>query len=411
MLISFFIAKRYARKQDKTTLVYRLSRLSCYSTALGTTILLLVLSTMNGMANLLSSLFYSYSSALKIEAKKGKAFVNNQKLKESITHIPNVKSIVEILEETSLIRFKGQQAIIMIKGVSTNFSESDFYKNCTRMDSTTFFEERDENYQAIMDINISRLLQLDTHSRDTTIKAFYPRKNSLNASINQQYKKGILEISGLFSTHKMDGKYIIAPINFVEKLTDRLDERTSWEIVLKNEDTNLDKTKASIQKLLPSDLKISSRYEQNGARQKAIFIERLSVSFIFSLVLLLASLHIFFMLCMLVLEKKKDIAILSAIGTKPDQIGKLFFYSGLLVSMEGTLYGLIIAWILGFLQQKFGMITLTTLRNTGSVAYPIDMCGNDFLYTAILTILFSSLGSLWPAKQAMKLARKNVGMC
>jgi lipoprotein-releasing system permease protein len=215
-----------------------------------------------------------------------------------------------------------------------------------------------------------------------------------------------LEVSGLFSiTDTIDSKYIITPINFVEKLTNCLHKRTYWEVIIEN-GANVTKTQADIQKLLPKELKVSNRYEQNAAKRNAIYIERLSVYFIFTLVLLLASLHIFFMLCMLILEKKKDIALLAALGAAPTQIGKLFLYNGLLVSLEGILYGLIIAVTVGFLQQKFELITLTKLSRTGSVAYPVAMQGSDCLSIAMTTLIFGAFASFWPAKQAVKLANK-----
>ncbi|AXI24443.1 FtsX-like permease family [Cardinium endosymbiont of Sogatella furcifera] len=400
MQISFFLARRYVKKHGHTTLIYRLSRLSCYSMALGSAILVLILSTMNGMEKVLSNLFDTYTPALKIEPKIGQTFICDAELKGHIINLSGVADIVEVLEATALVRLHRQQAIVTFKGVSNNFTASDFYRNATWMDGVTFL--RDGSPQAIAGILIGQFLQWTPHSN--RVEVFYPKQGGY--LLCKPYKRMTLAVHGLFSiARKIDGQYIIAPMDFVEALTGGRHQRTHWEVVLE-ETADLATIQARIQQVLPDGYSVTHRDEQNVPRRRAIFIERLSVCFIFALVLLLAALHIFFMLCMLIVHKQKDIAMLAALGATPGQIGKLICYNGLLVSLEGMLYGLIIGWGLGFLQQKFGIITLTRVRSR--IPYPIEMHGVDCLYTAMITTVFSMLATLWPVKCAMQLARKSL---
>ncbi|WP_419241107.1 ABC transporter permease [Cardinium endosymbiont of Nabis limbatus] len=398
MEISFFLAKRYLKKHRKATWVYRLSRLSCYSVALGTAILVLVLSTMHGMKKLLSALFYAYTPTLKIEPKAGKTFLYDTKLKRNIMYLPGVTDVVEVLEATALVRLHRQQAIVTVKGVSSNFMESDFYRNCTRMDAVAF--SGDDFPQAIAGIGVGQFLQWRPHSN--RVEVFYPKRQGHH--LNNPYKRMTIALNGLFSMAKpIDSKYIIAPIHFVEALIDGLNKRTYWEVVVKD-GADLNRTQATIQQILPDQYKLSNRDEQNETRRRAVFIEQLSVGFIFVLVLLLASLHIFFMLCMLIVQKQKDIAVLASLGATPYQIGKVFFYHAILTALKGMVYGLIIGWGVGFLQQKFSFITFT--RGGQTTPYPIEMHGLDFLCTALITTLFSALAALWPVKRTIQLARK-----
>ncbi|MCT4697336.1 ABC transporter permease [Candidatus Cardinium sp. TP] len=402
MQISFFLARRYVKKYAHTTLIYRLSRLSCYSMALGSAILVLILSTMNGMEKVLSNLFYTYTPALKIEPKIGKTFVSDAELKGHIMHLSGVADIVEVLEATALVRLHRQQVIVTLKGVSKNFTASELYRNTTFMDGVTFW--RDGRPQAIAGILVGQFLQWTPHSN--RVEVFYPKQGGCYP-LCKPYKRMRLAVHGLFSiARQIDSQYIIAPMDFVEALTDGSHQRTHWEVVLE-ETADLESMQARIQQVLPDGYKVTHRDEQNAPRRRAIFIERLSVCFIFGLVLLLAALHIFFMLCMLIVHKQKDIAMLAALGATPSQIGKIICYNGLLVSLEGILYGLIIGWGLGFLQQKFGIITFTRVRS--KIPYPIEIHGLDWVYTAIVTTLFSLLATLWPMQRAMQLARKSLG--
>ena len=399
---SLFIAKRYAKKKGNKTLVHKLSQLSRYSIALATTILILVLSTMKGINNLLFSLFNSYTPVLKIEPKKSKTFIHNQLLKENIENIAEIQSIVENLEETVCIGFHNQQTLGLIKGVSPNFLASAYYKNAITIDRDTFCATKQGKYGGVIDLYSSKRLRIPPHEKNSTIAILYPKKISLNSTFAQPYLKKSLWIHGIFNTPNMEDRCIITPIDFVEELTGRFHERTSWEVVLKEKtkEKEIYTVQAKIQKLLPDTLKVSNRYEQNQIRQKAIAMERLSVYFICSLVLLLASLHIFFMLCLLLVEKKQALMTLYSMGALPHQISHIIVYYALLIALEGVGYGAGIACILGTLQQKFGFITLRALKKMGTIPYPIEMQTNYFLYAALLTCLFSFLAALWPAKQA-----------
>ncbi|MBX9889984.1 MAG: FtsX-like permease family protein [Amoebophilaceae bacterium] len=397
---SLLIAKRYANKKSNKTLVHKLSQLARYSIALATTILILVLSTMRGINNLLFSLFNSYTPVLKIEPKKSKTFIRNPLLKESIENIADIQTIVENLEATVCIAFHKQQTLGLIKGVSPNFSASGYYKNAITIDRDSFCATKHGKYGGVIDLYSSKRLRLPLHEKNSTIAVLYPKKISLNTTFAQPYLKKSLWIHGVFNTPHIEDRCVITPIHFVEELTGRFHERTSWEVVLKETTKEIYTIQAQIQKLLPATLKVANRYEQNQLRQKAIAMERLSVYFICSLVLLLASLHIFFMLSLLLIEKKHEIITLYSMGAQPQQISRMILYHAMLISLEGMAYGTAIAWVLGTLQQKFGFITLTALKKMGTIPYPIELQTKYFLYTALLTGFFSFLAALWPAKQA-----------
>ena len=404
MHITFFIAKRYAQKYNRS-LVDKLSRLAGYSTTLGTAILVLVLSTMNGMEHLFASLFYSHAATLKIESKIGKTFIQNSQLKDNISALPGVKYIVEILETITLLRVKERQIIVTLQGVSNNFIKSNFYKKCSRIDATIFTSTPERKPQVLIGMQLSKWLQVHPHD---IVEIFYPKLNPLAHPLPHTCKRIALEICGLFSIEpKTERNYIITPINIAERLMAGLNHRSYWEIVLEDA-VSITSMQENIQKILPSELKISNEDEQNDPKRKAILIEKLAVYLVFALILLLTALHIFFMLCILVLDKKKDIFLLSALGATPRQIRNIFFYNGLFVSIKGIAYGLMLAWILGAIQQKFGMITLIKLKHTAAIAYPIQMRSSDFIHTALLTVVLGILTSLWPAQQAAKLAKKRI---
>jgi lipoprotein-releasing system permease protein len=404
MLRIFFIAQRYAQQQVKKTWVHRLSRLTCYSTALSTAVLALVVSTMNGMTHVFQALFDRDRAVLKIIPKQGKTFTENQILKTKIRQLPSVQEVVELLEERVLLQYNGIQILTTLKGVAPSFVQSEGYKQYKQidLDAKTFFASKPKIAPAIVSNSLAKRIKT-TPDCSTPLTVFYPKNQGLSISLDRFYKKGMLAVCGAFVTSSQkEDKLVLVPIGFVEQLTNRLQQRTAWELVLP-EDARA-QTKTMLQKLLPPELRVVERCSQNEARQKAIFVERLSVYFVFSLVVMLACLHLFFMLCILILEKQKDLSSLAAIGTTSNQIKQIFIYTGLWISAEGVCYGLGAAWLLGKLQQTFGLLTLYTLPHQGPTAYPVEMHVSDFLCIAGGTLIASLATALWPAKKAAQIA-------
>jgi len=91
---------------------------------------------------------------------------------------------------------------------------------------------------------------------------------------------------------------------------------------------------------------------------------------------------------MIVLEKRKDIGTLWAMGAPERMIQKVFFYEGLLISSLGGILGLVLGISLCYAQQKFGLLSL---GNQGSFivnAYPVELQVVDVLLvlTTVLSI-------------------------
>ncbi len=61
---------------------------------------------------------------------------------------------------------------------------------------------------------------------------------------------------------------------------------------------------------------------------------------------------------MLVLDKKKDVAILSAQGATRGLITKIFLLEGCIVAFTGAFTGLLLGLLVSFVQQEFGLVTM-----------------------------------------------------
>ena len=152
---------------------------------------------------------------------------------------------------------------------------------------------------------------------------------------------------------------------------------------------------------IPEAFAVLNSQEQQGPLMRAIYVERLFVSWTLAFIVLVASFNLFFVLSMLVMEKQRDVAILYTLGATPVDIRTIFLLEGLLVAIVGTAIGMLAAWVLSWLQQQLGFITFGTETSLVD-AYPVRKQASDFVYTAVGVLCMTIVTAYRPAQIAAR---------
>ena len=401
MHTAFFIAKRYFSTKSKGNLIYRMSLIAWLSVALSTTALLLVLSIFNGLEDVVRKLFYAFDPDIKIELKQGKYFTISPDLIHKIESIPEVTKVVEVIEENALFTYHGHQLVAILKGVSANFVQGSPLATHI-IQGKLELEKNGQNF-ALVGAGIQYALSIRLNNIFEELQVFYPRNNKPNAIVPQNfYRTGWIKPGAVFTIEKhFDENYVIVPLNFATQLLGNTDKRTALEVqVMRNK--SITKVQQALQALLPQQFKVLNRDEQQMTLMRTIRIERILVFTTFALIVIVASLNIFFILSMLVLAKRPNIAILYILGATPETIRNIFLLNGLLIGLSGALAGMLLAWSLTWLQQKFGLISMG-MQTSLIEAYPVKRQISDFIYVGIGVFLTTLIASYRPALLATRI--------
>jgi lipoprotein-releasing system permease protein len=398
MKFPFFIAYRYFQPSTKKNLIHRIGLISFISIAVSTTALLLVLSVFNGLEDFIRSLFRSFDPDIKITLKEGKTFALNLDLKQKICAVQGVAKVVEVLEDNALLRYQGRQAIVKLKGVSEEFLEQSSLKPFLIRGNWRL--KQGTEHLAILGCGVQYALAVSLTNLREALQAFYPRNVKNSAALPQQlYRCAHIRPGAVFSVEKqLDDNYVIVPINFAASLMGKRNQRTALEIQLVN-NFPIKQVQQTLRLLVPTYFQVLNSQEQRATLMKAIHIERLFVLMTFTFILLVASLNTFFILSMLVLDKRKDIAILYVLGATPKDIRCILLIEGLLIALSGVTVGIALAWGLTWLQQTFGLISLGA-QTSLLEAYPIKRKMSDFIYTTVGVVLMTLVASYRPAQLA-----------
>jgi lipoprotein-releasing system permease protein len=141
--------------------------------------------------------------------------------------------------------------------------------------------------------------------------------------------------------------------------------------------------------------------EQNKALFHALRLERVVTFITIGLIVFVAALNILISLIMMVMEKTKDIAVLSSMGAKRGQIRRIFIYQGLLIGMIGTAIGLVLGYTVSYLAGHYHWVSLSA--EVYSIDYvPFAPRAIDGVLVAFVALLISFVATVYPSRSAAR---------
>lgn len=399
MNISLFVARRYFLSRRKKNFINVISVLSMVGVAFATAALIIVLSVFNGLEVLLRSLYTSFDPEIKIEAVKGKSFPVSEPWLDEIRAVPGVRVVTEVIEDYAYVRYRDASMVVTIKGVSENFLEQH------RLDDHIVEGElrltRDSIPFAILGQGVRYTLSADVEDDMRALRMYYVRNaRPGNLNVASMYSQKSIRPGSVFSIEKnYDENYIFVPLTFARDLLNYGDRRTAIEVQTEGNLT------AHVQRQLRAKLgpafSVLTNEEQHKDLYRLLNMEKLFTFLSLSLLLLVASINIFFSLMMLAIDKKKDISILCSLGASSTLIRNIFLAEGALISFLGAGVGLVLGGVICYLQDRVGLVGMG-MANAVVSNYPVEIRALDFLLTSGVIIAVSLLVSFRPAVLASR---------
>src|SRR5690348_7089620 len=141
--------------------------------------------------------------------------------------------------------------------------------------------------------------------------------------------------------------------------------------------------------------------EQNQELFHALKLEQIVTFIVIGLIVCVAALNILIALTMMVMEKTKDIAVLMSMGVQPGQIRRIFLMQGFLISVVGTVLGLILGYVFSWAGGHYQFIHLSA--EVYSIDYlPFAPSIIDGVIVAAVSLGVSLLATLYPSRSAAR---------
>ena len=132
-------------------------------------------------------------------------------------------------------------------------------------------------------------------------------------------------------------------------------------------------------------------------------LERIGSFIVLSLIVVVAAFNILVSLTLGVMEKRRDIAILKAIGATDRQIHQIFQLQGLAFGVGSVLVGSVLGVGLCIGQRTFQWIRFDITQGFAIPALPVDVYALDVIIVACMGILCAGLAAQYPARRAARI--------
>jgi lipoprotein-releasing system permease protein len=371
----------------------------------GSAALIIILSVFNGFENIVLSMYNTFSPELRIEALKGKTFDPEN------THFLNLKNdkriinYTEVLQEKALVRYGESQSIALVKGVSEGFM-----KNKNGLDSVissgsfTLWSKGQD--MAVIGYALQNFLSINLNNEFQSLDVYSPRKGALN-SLNPADEFNVRSIypSGVFAVQQEFDNTMIVPIRFARELLGE-NKLVSYIEINVAKDIMIEDLQKDIEESIGKEFLVKNRSQQNELLYKILNSEKWAIFLILTFVLIIAIFNIIGSLTMLVIDKRKDIAILSSLGADKSLIRGIFFIEGMMISMLGCVLGMFAGLVFILLQQQFGFIAMSGV-NLMIDTYPVGIKPTDFILVfgtvLLVSVIASAISSRLSVKNSMNL--------
>lgn len=389
--------------------------------AIATAAVVCVLSVFNGFRGVLEDKFDTMAPDVVVTPAQGKVFASLDSVLDAVSSLPEVAVVMPVVTDKALAVYGGRELPVTVKGVDPEAMTAVSGIKATilpggRMPDPYYEEmpefEYYEDYEEYLANTpkpevlaaIGPAVRLGNMLEGEEFMLFAPRREGRYNPANPaaSFVVDSVRISGIFETkqREYDEDMVVVPIGLARHLFQYDDQATSLELTVAP-GADISQVRDRIAALLGKAAVVKSRAELQEINFRMINIEKWVSFLLLAFILMIAGFNIISTMTMLVLEKKRQISIMSAIGMRRGGIGRVFSDESLMVSLLGGVIGIALGVFLCWLQQEFGLIRLAgDPSKLLMTVYPVRIVWADVAMAFVPCVVLGLLTALISASFA-----------
>lgn len=330
MNVPLLIARRYLFARKTHRAIGIISAVSAAGIAIGTAVLVVILSVFNGFDGLIRDSIDAVDPDLKIIPAAGKVILPEEAAITAAADWLSTQdgvSVTEVVEEQVFLLTDGHQSLVSARGVDDH---------------------------ALLTAGTPNAVPLELYypSRKKPVSLQNP-----SASLRKiDLRPGEARIAG----SDEDKTTLFVPRHLMRELLEYDTECSALYVRFAGgtPDAAQKRIEADLRERLGSDYTVRNRIEQNASLFKMLNYEKGAIFLILLFVVVIVAFNIFGSLSMLILEKQPDIATLGSLGADRSLVRRIIFTEGVLVSGIGLVIGLVLGIGVTLLQQHVGLVRM-----------------------------------------------------
>ena len=398
-----FIGLRYSRAKRRNHFVSVISLTSIVGMALGITVLISVMSVMNGFQKEIRERILGVVSHVQISGA-GSRLDDWRKVAEEAKKHPQVVAAAPYISEQALLSFEQAVKGAAVRGILPEY-ENQVVDLARHMKSGQLANLRAGEFGIVLGVDLARALGVMVGDKLLLIA---PQGQVTPAGILPRLKQ--FTVTGIFDVghYEYDAGLALIHLEDAQKLY-RMDHQVSGVRLRLKDLYQAPQVARELASMLSVDAYISDWTRINANFYRAVQIEKRMMFFVVILIVAVAAFNIVSTLVMAVTDKQSEIAILRTLGAPPGSIMKIFIVQGTLIGVIGTLLGLAggialalnIDVVVPFIEHLIGVKFLAK-----DVYYiselPSDVQFVDVAVIAVVSFALCLLATLYPSWRAAR---------
>jgi len=395
-----YIAKRYLISKHKLNFISIISILSILGITIGVAALIVVLSVFNGFGSLVTSYLVNFDPQIRIEVSGKDGYDKLAEIEPLLKQNPDITNYTPFVNGKVLALQGKISKVISIKGIDPENGEAVYGIKKNIIYGKFDLSSAHETPGIIIGFQLQDKMQALLGDTITIVSPAGLEKIISQFSLPVTKK---FVIRGIYQSNNndYDAFYIFTNLQEAQKLLGLNNKVQGFDVRL-GEINKSNAVKEKLNKAINSPvITVNSWYDFHKDLYSVMQIERWTAYIILSLIIAIATFNILGSLTMSVIEKKRDIGILTSLGATEKSILKIFMFEGLLIGITGTLCGALLGYFVCYLQINYNIYPLDPLQYKIN-SLPLELRFTDFLAVGGASVLLSFFASLYPAKRAAK---------
>lgn len=394
--VSWRIAWRYIRRHPSRKRMAFSTVVSVAGVALGVAALVVVMGVLDGLERFITESVVSVDASLAVVPSGTGVVPDDPAFLEALKELPEVASAVPYIQGEAIARLPSRnlEAGCLVRGIPTDVP---LFPGIDSMISwgSPALEDPGDGPLVVMGLYLAE--QFMHSSGDTVV--FFPPRSLFSGSGGgaRAVLSGAVE-TGLPSN---DRNLAWVPIALAARMFLPSGGLSGVQVTPAPGFRDDDAARA-VRNLLPDSLQVLTWRERNPALAASMKLERLGSMAALLLITLVATFNIMGTVARSVVERRRDIAVIRAMGGSDSLVTGIFMWEGVFVGITGACAGVALGLLGCHLLSSTGLVTLPDVYSFHD-NLPVIISPGSVAAAALAAVAMSVLSALVPAARAASL--------
>lgn len=400
MKVEQFIARRYLFTGHKRHFITIISYLSIGGISIGVGALLIVLSAFNGFGSLVKEFLVNFDPHISIEVQSSEGLNHIAGIDSLFKDNPDVAHYTPYVNGKVLLVNGDNYRVVQTIGIDEKMGAGVYGINKTIVRGAYNVGREKGIPGVILGVYLADLLYAHIGDTLTVISPEGIERAAVQLTMPKMRK---FIVTGVYHSNNRDNdlNYAFTSLETAQQLFGMKGNIQGYALKM-NQVEQADALKEKLKSEINEEYyTISTWFDYHKELYSMMRIERWVAFILLSLIIIVATFNILAALTMTVIEKKRDLGVLRAMGLTEQAIIRLYISKGLMIGLVGTCAGFIIGLLVYWLQVTYNIVPLDPAKFRID-SFPLQLVFSDFVYVGAASILLSTLAAVYPAFRAAK---------